>query len=806
MFGELRQILRAVGRAPGFLAVGASLVAVGSGVTGAAFATARGWFSLESVIPDASHLVVIAPRRDFTVEPTGYFRKSSFDRLAALGTFNTVAELFGTAPQRVVLSMGRESLTVRMEAVTAHYFAALRVSPLLGRSLGVADEGSAGWFPIVLGQSAWQRLFRGDPQVVGRTVRVADIPATIVGVMPGVVRGFTVPTSTAVDIWAPLSILRTTQPPKNVDAAVWVQVFGRLADDASVDEAQAEFSARTSAFDSEDPKLGISVLPVERGVISTRARIGTIAMGSAMVGFAALVLLISCANLINLLLARTTIATSEIAVRMALGATPSDIIRRQLLESGCITALGASLGFLAVVAAARLVGRFTLFHSGGSVATGEMIVDPWVAGFFLLLCLLASLIVGLMPAMRAVRCDPAQVLASGGSRGRTTGRFERMQTALVASQIAGATVLLVLGALFGQSAVRVANYRVSFDAANIALGFFDFGTSHWTEAQGRLHQAEVLDAAGAIPGVSAASISTALPAEGDGELADVEALDGTGNLACHVISASPGFFGVMQLAPVRGRLPAETDGQAQVPVAVVTSTAADRLWPGQDPLGRRIRIRRGEWLSVVGIVPDSDRTATNIVDRSYVFLPFAQRYESRFMLAVRGTLPGSSLVTSFMNTMRAGPADTSMFNARTAQSHLENLAGPVRSMAMGLIVLAACGVLIAVVGVYAVMAYLVGLRRVEFGVRKALGATDWAIAAQVGRQAVWMIALGLILGIPVAYVVSSWSAGELVGTTAHDAVTYVLVAAGLFGVGLLATWLPVRRALSGEPADILKTI
>lgn len=788
------------------MAVSAFSLAVGCGVTGAAFATVRGWFSFELVIPNADRLVVVAPTQDGDISATGMFREAAYSSLLSADRFRTVGHLFATMPKQVVLSTSGEALTVRMEAITEHYFSALGVAPLVGRTIGPGDEDPGLSVPVVLGESAWRRLFDADAAIVGRPVRLSGLPATIVGVMPANVRGFSVPTSTAVDVWAPLQVVMSIV--RSGDRkTVWGQVFGRLSDDATIADAKAEFAATAKGFDPADPLVGASVLPVERGVISARSRAGLSLIGSGMVLLAGVVLLISCANLANLLLARGASRSSEVAVQMALGATPTMVVRRQLLESGSVALLGAVLGFVALQWAGQLLGRFTLLRDGGSVSTGVMVLDPWVGAFFVGLALLASLVVGVLPAMRAVRVDPAQALASGGSRGRSTGRLERMHGVLVVSQTAGATVLLVLAALLAQSAKNASNYSVTFDARHILVGFFDFGATDWTEDLQRIRLREVLAAAQAIPGVEAVAASTGLPGGGGGDLVDVE-VDGPDrhNVPCRQVNVSSAFFQAMGQGLLAGRAFDERDSATSRPVAIVNRAAADRLWPGHDPLLQRLRLRRGEWLDVVGVAPDMDQTAVDFTDRCYVFVPLSQQHSPHFLLAISGPAAGSELRGSLEKAMSVGVPDVSIFNVTTAQALLDRPAEPARAMATGMAVLGGCGVIIAIVGIYGVMAYLVGLRRAEYGLRKALGASHGAIYRDVCSEAARMVGVGLVIGLPVAYALSLWFAGSLIGITPHNLSTYLGVAVGLMLIGVGAAWWPAMRAAQVEPTELLRAL
>jgi hypothetical protein len=370
-------------------------------------------------------------------------------------------------------------------------------------------------------------------------------------------------------------------------------------------------------------------------------------------------------------------------------------------------------------------------------------------------------------------------------------------------------VLLILAALFAQSAKNAANYAVTFDAGHILVGFFDFGATGWTEDLQRVRLREILAAAQAMPGVEMASVSTGVPAGGGGELVDVEVeADGPDrdNVPCRKVSVSPGFFHTMGQELLGGRAFDEGDSATSRPVVMVNRAAAGRLWPGHDPVGQRIRLRRGEWLDVVGVVPDMDQTAVDFTDRCYAFVPFSQQPSRQFLLAVNGPAVGDALSGALTKAMSAGVPDVSLFNVTTAQALLNRPAEPARAMAAGMAVLAGCGVIIAIVGVYGVMAYLVGLRKAEFGLRKAVGATNGDICLDVCSGAARMVVAGLMFGLPIAYALSVWLAGSLIGITPHDPRTYLGVAAGLMLVGTGAAWWPAMRAAQVEPTVLLRAL
>ncbi len=807
MTSDVRVVFRTLRRSPGLVVTAVVVLALGSAITGAVFSTVTGWLSFASAIPNADRLIFVEPTDRGTPVSSGYFKETSYARLFEL-KLATVRDLFATAPVPVIVSMNGQSASVRMEAVTGAYFQAVGVPPLLGRPLQPDDDRAGGDVSVVLGEGAWRRLFDADARVIGRSISVAGLYCTVVGVMPSTVRGFTSPTSTAVDVWAPMMGVRSAVAPGG--KAIWGQVFGRLTNGASFQQAENELHVAAAHFDPDVVDLGAAARPVEQGVAPTRARLAIGAMSTALVAVSALVLMIACANLGNLLLARSASRSAEFAIRTALGASPAQILRLQLLETTSLAAMGAAAGALLVTWLSRTIGRFTLYVDGGSVMTGTLLVNGWVIAYFFVVMAATAIAIGIAPALRAIRLDPARVLASSGSRGMSN-RFERKRTVLVASQIGGSTVLLIVAALFVQSAFRASRYGATFDAQHMVMGSFDFSAAGWDERQGRTEQETLLTAVLSGPEIRKAGLSTGLPAGGDGEMVSLEPAETVFSNRefgppCRCLSVSPGFLNMLGLSPLRGRDFDLGDKNANRGVAIVNEAAAARLWPGVDPIERRLRIRKGEALTVVGLVADTDRTTQDLSDLCTVFVPIAQRYSPRFFLVAAGTPSATLLLKPFEAATADVLPKAPIFNVTTAQAHLTRTAGVLRSTAIALVVLGGLALAIAVVGLYGVTAYVVGLRRPEFGIRKALGATNARIHQLVLAEACRMVGLGLLAGVPTALLVSLLLTHTLVGITSHDVATYLVVPVGLLVLTVAVTWYPAWRAACEEPSVTLRNV
>jgi len=804
MIDDISAVARTLRRSPVFAAAAVVILGLGFAVTGAVFSAVAGWLSFRAAVPNADHLVFVEPTDRGEPRPNGYFKESSYERLFEL-KLDTLRDLFATAPFPVVLSTNGLSTNVRMEAVAGQYFAAIGVPPLLGRTIQSPIDDVAGVVPVVLAEGAWRRLFNEDRRVLGRTIRVSGLPGVVVGVMPAALRGFTSPTNTAVDLWAPVEAVRSVVAPNH--RAFAAQVFGRLVDRDTLEQAQAELRIAASGFDPNAVDIGAIAVPVEEGVSPRRARLAIGAMSTALVAVSALVLVIAGANLANLLMARGAARSGEYAIRIALGASPSRILRLQLLETTSIALMGGAAGLAFVTWLSRFVGRFTLYTDGGSVMTGALLVNGWVIAYLFAAMSATAIAIGMAPALRAIRVDPSRALA--GARSGASVRSARTRTMFVASQIGGSTILLIVAAFVVKSAVRVATYDTAFDAQHIAMGSFDL--SALDEPRARLAQEVLLASVRAMPDFRAAALSTGLPARGGGELVSVEAAEGRyGDRQfgppCRSLSVSPEFLKVLGMTPLQGRDFDVLDNQPERRSVIVNQSAASRLWQGAGAVGKQLRIRKGEPLTVIGVISDTDRTTRDAADRCTILVPMAQRSSSHVLLIAASQLPAASSLKRFDSGLANVLPDAVMFDVTTADAQLTRAAGFLRSMAAATMGLSLAGLTIAIVGIYGVTVYSTGLRRNEFGIRKALGETNAGIYRLVIVEALRMVGIGLLGGIPAAYLICMFLARTLVGVSGDDLAIYVGVPASLLFITVIVTCYPAWQGAKDEPSVILRSL
>jgi predicted permease len=575
-------------------------------------------------------------------------------------------------------------------------------------------------------------------------------------------------------------------------------------------EAATELQVAGMRLDLAKASKGLIALPVERGVMPGNSRLAIRTAGAGVVVLSSLVLLIACANLVNLLLARSVARMPETAIRIALGASPARILRLQFFETAIIAALGGMVGFVIVKRVAAVLGRFAISESWGVPVTATLLVDGRVVALFFLLCFAASVTLALVPALRATRLDPMGILASSGSRQTSTSRMARFRTVLVAGQVAVSTVLVVLAGLGARSALRSWHYDTAFETDQLLIGHVSASAERIDEQRGRTLQQEALTAARAIPGVRAAALATALPVAGGGDLVTLEAEGAPAasrSVACHCISVSTGFFEAIGPLAVRGRDFGVSDNAMARDVVIVNEVAAARLWPGREPNGARLRLSRNTpWLDVVGTVPETDLSAVDPTLRCSVFVPMAQRYRGQFLVAARTTGAPTALAQPLARRIADAAPGFQMFDVTTAAAAIERAGASTRPIAVTLAVLAAVGLAIALIGLYAVVAYVVALRRTELAIRKALGAGSAHLHALVMRDASRMLFLGTAAGVPIAYVVSILARDVLVGITPHDTAAFLIVPLLLVATGLLASWWPAYRGARTEPLHALRNL
>ncbi len=802
MLQDLRYGVRTLSRQKGVTAVAVLTLALGIGATTVVFSVVHAVLIRPLPFPDSARLMVLITEfhdggntsrvpaafpGDFLEWET---QARSFERLAASvrGTVNLSGE---GEPERLPSA-----------AVTSGFLDVLRVAPARGRSFDPGDTRKGAAPVAMIGADLWQRRFGRDASIVGRTILLDRAPVTIVGVVPG---GLAVPAG--VEVWTPL----TLAPGDRRNA--FLQVIGRLAPGVTLAQAQAEMTtiaARVEQAATLKRGAGVVVTPLKDHLVGDVRRL--LLVFAAAVGF---VLLIACVNVANLLLARAEARRTEVAIRSALGATRWRLSRQFLSESLLLAAAGGTGGVLTALWGGGLV--VGLIPAGTVPRLEEAVIDPAVLAFAALVSLGTSLLFGLAPVLHVTR-GPAQPTI-GGDAGRSHVAGFGSLRVLVAGETALSVVLLVGAALLARSFVRLASVDPGFVAAhaltlNVTLPESPLAKPETTVS---FHE-RVLERLARLPGVESAGAVNWLPLAGNllrGDFAVEGRSSWPEGLLAAKPSASPDYFDAMGIRLLRGRTFTDGDTRAAPGVAIVSDSLARRLWPGQDPVGRRVKIGIGgdpdrePWRTVVGMVADVRQATLAEGLMPALYSPLAQAplsfLVSDVTFVVRTAGEPSALAPAVTREIHA--LDPSLPVARVQPLETlvaDSLASPrFRTALLG--TFAVLGIALAGIGTFGVLAYSVSRRTREIGVRLALGADGRQVVLLVVRQAMVMTGVGLLLGFAGALALTRVLGSFLYEVTPEDPAAYGLTSIALLTVALLASYAPARRAIRVDPAAALRT-
>lgn len=706
---------------------------------------------------------------------------------------------------------GLEGLPERMSGarVSTDAFSTLGVRPQLGRDF-VADDAKPGAAPVALiGDRLWKLRFNADPGVLGRDIRINGTPTRVVGIMP---ERFAFPIEESV--WTPLALDRIAAAD---DAAPLVNGFGRLRDGESLQQARAGFVSLVSELAKErtQPLRGDAAKVIALGdyFVAPQIREANVAMFVAVL----LVLLIACANVASLVLARFAARARELAVRSALGAGRSRLILQVLSETFLIALAASALGWLGTLFAANIMQSVMADTPAQTPYWVDFSGDArdWV--FTAGIALLTALIAGLVPALRAGRVDVQSVLRQGGGIG-ARGRLARV---LVVGEVALSLILLVSAGIAIRSAISAQERPLGISTENIMTARIGLPSARYADGASRERFAgNLLDRLAALPGVSGVAVASSLPLMGyerqdyarEGAVFDRD----TALPQAWASSVSSGFFDVFGISLREGRLFDARDRADSVPVAVISARLAEASWPGQSAIGKQLRLSPREddaaWLEVVGVVADS--VQANYFEESSpvaahrgdgnVFRPISQMPPAFFSVAMHAQGDVAALGESVRETVRGIDADQPVYWVRSMDEWRERLLWSSELLASMFGVFAGFALLLAVAGIYAVLAFDVARRSREIGVRRAMGADARAILGMILGRATRQVLLGLLIGIPLAWLCSRALADLTLAGASTDPTVYVLVVGVLLLAVLVAGLLPARRALSVDPMVALR--
>jgi putative ABC transport system permease protein len=796
---DARYALRLLFRSPVFSLIAILTFAVGIGVNTAVFNVVNGVLLRPLPYPNAEQITMVwlDNRREGIAEDITSYpnyldwrnQNTSFSHLAGVG--RAAFSLTGSGePERVPGAM-----------VTANFFEVMQTAPIVGRAFTEHHETPGQDGVVLLSHGLWQRRFGGTPDVVGRTLVLSGRPYEIVGVTPPALQY-----PEDVDLWVPLA---PSEALRAARGSFWLPVIGRVRPGVTLEQAQTEMSGIAARLEEEYPGnrgFGINVVPLRRQLVGNVEQ--SLVVLLAAVGF---VLLIACANLTNLMLGRTAARRRELAIRSALGAARGRLVRQIVTETFVLAVVGALIGVLF----AYWSTGFFLAMAGDSIPRQDAVtMDARVLTFALVLALVASLLAGVIPALQASRRTMVEHLREGARAGSgLTSR--RTRSVLVGAEVALAIVLLTGAGLLVRTLMTMQQTERGFVPANVAMMRLSPPTASYPDAQAvSIFYSRLLERVRAVPGVQSA-------ATGTGVLqplltrSTVFAIDGVPTpppeerVEYPVEAVSPGYFETLGMTMARGRGFTEAD-HADAPLAVVINeTLARAGWPGQDPIGRRLRPggdqSEAPWMTVVGVIRDAHRTHVTRAIRPEVYTCALQGPPRTQTLLVRTAGEPTAIIPALRREVRALDPQLPIFDVTTLERELARTLDQPRFQAVLFAAFAAIALLLATIGIYGVTAHAVGLRTQEVGIRMAMGAVRRDVLRLIFIQHLRPALIGLAIGVVGAVLLSRFLRSLLYGVSATDPTTFVVVAAMLLAVAVVACWVPARRATRIDPLVALRT-
>jgi putative ABC transport system permease protein len=795
--GDIRLSFRTLIRNPGFAAVAVAMLAVGIGVNATVFTVAN------AVLFKGFPLV---ERNDRILYISGPYAccvsYPDFEDWRAQATsFEGMAVVHGVG---VVLS-DTSGFPERYEAteVSANTFQLIGQRPILGRDFEASDEtpGAAG--VAILSYGFWERRYGKDAAILGRTVRMNGAPTTVIGVMA---EGFSFPQRQ--DLWVPL--VPTPEVRKRGARDLWF-AFGRLAEGVTAESAGVEMETIGSRLASAYPLTNQDFRPVVQNFHEFFLGPNAARIYGSMWGAVGFVLLIACANLANLLLARGLGRSREISVRIALGAGRWRIIRQLLVESVMLSGLGGVCGWWIARWGVRAFELAMASKSPWMVVDYTM--DYRVLGYLLAISVGTGLLFGLAPASSLSRLDVNAALKDGGRGSTAARRASRLSAALVIGEMALAVVLLAGAGVMVRSFVNIYTADVGVNTANVLIGSLGLPAVKYPDAQDQISFFDRLQTGlEAVPGVESIAIASQIPTWGAQhlpyEIEGAAPVDERRRPKLASLLVSPAYFRTLRAALLSGREFGGADRVSEVPVILVNQRFAAKFWPGADPLGKRLRLFDGTtpeaWMTVVGVVSNIvQNDATRQEFDPLIYLPYWQRPAATMWVLARTRVPPASLGTAFRREVQAVDSDLPIYGPFALAERLE-VNGNSRFYGALFLIFAAVALLLASVGLYAVLAHAVSQRTPEIGIRMAIGATADDIRRLVLRQGMIPLGVGLILGLAASFAVNRVLEAELVQVSPADPITLAVSSAVLVLSATLGCLVPARRAMRVDPVVALR--
>jgi len=799
---DVRFAIRTLRKSPGFAAVALATLALGIGANAAIFSVVDAVLLRPLPYADPGRLVVAyqtLPSQGVTSNGVSYLNYLDWTKA------RSVERLGAVRMHDYTLTGAGEPALVAAGTVTANVFGLLGTAPLLGRGLVDADDSAEAAPVAVLTEKLWRDRFGGDPAVVGRAVRLDERVFTIVGVMPSRFR--TPPDVPPADLWTPLSQDPIFDDLRQKRGGHYLTIVGRLKDGASLEQAQAELKTiadgQARQFPKENEGWSVRLVPLAESFVA-----GVRTALLVLLGAVALVFLIACANVANLLLARSGARAREVAIRTALGAGRGALVRQFLAESLVLGTAGGALG-LSLAAATTKALRAWLPANLPRVA--DVALDLRVLVFGLVVSLGAAILFGLVPALHAARPDLASGLREGSAGAGEGAPRRRLRNVLVVVETALSFVLLVGAGLLARSFVRLQEVPLGFDPARVLTAGMSLPRAQYARPeQWRNFYTTLVDGLSKEPGVELAAASLPLPLYGAGlnfafKIDGREEASGS-DLTANYTASTPEYFRSLGIRLMRGRLFTERDSADAPKVCVVSAAFAKQYFPGENPLGRRLVFGFKESVAreIVGVVADVKRDGQGAPSKPEMYVPFAQEPWWAAYVLLRTSGDPMRLSAVLRRHVRALDPGLPVESVQPMTQMVADSVAQARFRTTLLAMFGAAALVLAVVGIYGVLSYSVGRRTREVGIRVALGAGRGDVLRLVVSEGLLLTGLGLALGAAGAVVLTRFLSTLLFEVGRFDPLTYAAVAAVLAGSGLLACWIPARRAMRVDPVVALR--
>lgn len=805
LWQDLRYGVHMLAKNPGFTLVAVIALALGIGANTFIFSVVNTLLLSPLRFPDSDEITSILAKDSNTGQLYSSYSLPNFQDIRDQNqVFDQVSALYMTTQ---FLRSGDEPERLRGAFVSADLFPLLGIKPLIGRTFTAEEERSDGDQYVVLSYDLWQRHFNGDPLILNQNLLLGSQPTTVLGVMPA---GFKFPVGAKrVDFWMPLL---SSIPPaaRGGRGAVYLGIFGRLKDNVTLAQAQGELdiiaNRLATEFPNENTGLNIALVSSHERLVGTLRRPLLILLGAV-----GLVLLIACANVANLLLARASVRQKEIAIRAAIGATRWRVIRQLLTESFLLSIVGGVMGVLLALWAVEVL---VSSNPGNLPRVAEIRLDREVLLFAIGLTTLTSLLFGLAPAMHVARNDLNEVLKDGMRESSGGIKRNRIRSAFVVSEIALSLILLVGATLLFQSLRRLLDVSPGFESTNVLTADVSVSTSKYPEPEQRAEfYRQALERIAVLPGVESAAVIYPLPLGGSFESYSFDIVGLPPFPPGQQPSAdrrviSPDYFRTMSTVLRKGR-PFSAQDQIKAPaVTIINETFARQFFPGEEPIGKRILPGEGPRAvarEIVGVVADIRHAGLDVEPTPEYYVPYQQTSVDDLTVVARTTgAHPNTIANPVREVIRAMDRDQPVYNIRPMVQLVDDSIAQRRFNMVLLGGFALLALVLASIGIFGVMSYSVAQRTREIGVRIALGAQPRDVLKIVLSQALSLTVIGLALGIVGAVALSRFLVTLLFGIKPTDPATFAFVSFALGIVAIAACFIPARRATKIDPLVALK--